>query len=423
MLINTSAMQRLRRIKQLSSAHFVYPGATHTRFSHSLGVMYIAGMFAEKLLEPLLSTNSISRGEAQRYVLMMRLWGLTHDLGHGPFSHLFEDAVLSDFSITHEYMSAKILTEDPELQKCMEKINEKFGINTAQMVELLTKPREEWENVNKIGRSEHFESAFFWILKGFYSADSIEYLLRDSLFTGAGFVGFDWQRLLYTSHLHKNRIVLEKRAKEALDAFLLSRLLMFDTVYYHRTTRAFDKILADFFSKAKDEIDFEQYVNDVNQYKEMDDNIIYHEKLREIKEAKFIKNRVCTYSMVHEEPMSISPEEPGVILKLIAEKNWAHELWENSGRNYPLDAFFVDSPNIPLNPMRGETDVFLLDTKTEKTEPRKIWETFWGEMPREMFLLRLYINKQHKKRKLLARKLRKDFVNMLRSEGGFKSYA
>jgi len=419
-IINTSTMQRLRRIKQLSSAHFVYPGATHSRFSHSIGVMHIAGIFTERLLEPLLSSKSISPGDAQRYILMMRLWGLTHDLGHGPFSHLFEDAVLSDFSITHEYMSAKILAEDSELQKCMEKIEKRFNITTEQMVELLTKPREEWDDAKKIGQSEHFESAFFWVLRGFYSADSIEYLLRDSLFTGAGFAGFDWQRLIYTSHLYKNRVVLEKRAKEALDAFLLSRLLMFDTVYYHRTTRAFDKILADFFKNAKRLIDFKQYIEDVELYKELDDTIICNTELRQLKEAKLILNRKCIYSMIDEKPIPISPEHPEVFLKLIAEKDWTQELRQNIGENYPSDAFFVDSPNIPLNPMRGETDVFLLNTRTGEIETRKIWETFWGKIPREMFILRLYVNKRHKS---LAKKLKENFDKMLQPEGGFLSYA
>jgi len=419
-IINTSTMQRLRRIKQLSSAHFVYPGATHNRFSHSIGVMHIAGIFTERLLEPLLSSESISLEDAQRYILMMRLWGLTHDLGHGPFSHLFEDSVLSDFSITHEYMSAKILAEDSELQKCMEKIEKRFNITTKQMVELLTKPREEWDDAKKIGRSEHFESAFFWVLRGFYSADSIEYLLRDSLFTGAGFAGFDWQRLIYTSHLYKNRVVLEKRAKEALDAFLLSRLLMFDTVYYHRTTRAFDKILADFFKNAKELIDFKQYIENVELYKELDDTIIHNTELEQLKEVKLILNRKCIYSMIDEKPIPISPEHPEVFLKLIAEKDWTQELRQNIGEKYPSDAFFVDSPNIPLNPMRGETDVFLLNTRTGKIETRKIWETFWGKIPREMFILRLYINKRYKS---LAKKLKENFNKMLQTEGGFLSYA
>ena len=178
---------------------------------------------------------------------------------------------------------------------------------------------EEWDDAEKIGLSEHFESAFFWVLRGFYSADSIEYLLRDSLFTGAGFAGFDWQRLIYTSHLYKNRVVLEKRAKEALDAFLLSRLLMFDTVYYHRTTRAFDKILADFFKNAKELIDFKQYIENVELYKELDDTIIHNTELKQLKEVKLILNRKCIYSMIDEKPIPISPEHPEVFLKLIAE--------------------------------------------------------------------------------------------------------
>lgn len=419
-IINTSVMQRLRRIKQLSSAHFVYPGATHTRFSHSIGAMHIAGIYTEKLLEPLVHDRTISRGEAQRYVLMMRLWGLTHDLGHGPFSHVFETAVLNDFSITHEHMSAKVLKEDPELQKCMEKIERKFNISTKQMTELLTKPREEWTTTKRIGRSEHFESAFYWVLKGFYSADTIEYLLRDSMFTGAGFVGFDWQRLLFTSRLYGGRVVLEKRAVEALDAFLLSRLLMFDTVYYHRTTRAFDKILIDFFNKAKEKLNFKEYIEDVELYKELDDNILYNQELTGIKERELILHRKNIYSRIDEKRIIISPDQPKFFPKLVTERDWNSDLREVLGNDYPPDAFFIDSSNIPLNPMSGETRVFLLNTVTGEIEEREIFRTFWGEIPRVMYILRLYVNKRYKR---LTNKLKAAFKEILEAEEGFKYYA
>ena len=288
------------------------------------------------------------------------------------------------------------------------------------MTELLTKPREEWTTTKRIGRSEHFESAFYWVLKGFYSADTIEYLLRDSMFTGAGFVGFDWQRLLFTSRLYGGRVVLEKRAVEALDAFLLSRLLMFDTVYYHRTTRAFDKILIDFFNKAKEKLNFKEYIEDVELYKELDDNILYNQELTGIKERELILHRKNIYSRIDEKRIIISPDQPKFFPKLVTERDWNSDLREVLGNDYPPDAFFIDSSNIPLNPMSGETRVFLLNTVTGEIEEREIFRTFWGEIPRVMYILRLYVNKRYKR---LTNKLKAAFKEILEAEEGFKYYA
>jgi len=421
-ILNTPAMQRLRRIKQLSTAYFVYPGATHDRLSHSIGTMHVAGLFTEKLLEPLVSRRELPQGEAQKYVFLMRLWGLTHDIGHGPFAHTFESAILSGFSRSHEHMSAKILAEDARIQSCMKKIEKNLGISTEQMVELLMKPREEWVSRKRIGRSEHFEDAFFWVLKGFYSADSIEYLLRDTLHTGAGFGAFDWQRLLLTSHLHQDKVVLEKRGREALDAFLLSRILMFDTVYYHRTSRAFDHILTNFLKKVEQRLNFAQCIDEVDKYMKLDDaSILHNAKTKGIKERKWLLNRVNPYSMLTEEPLPISSQQPMIFVKLISRTDWNEELKGKITGHYPENAFFVDTPNLPSNPMKGEDKVFLLDTISGKVEPRPIWKTFWGEIPRIMYILRLYVNKRYVH---LAPQLKNSFAKLLETETqGFPSYA
>src|SRR4030042_383845 len=125
-IIDTPAFQSLRRLKQLSSAHYVYPSATHTRFSHSLGVMHISGIFLERLFEPY--RGEISHEEFCHYFFLMRLWGLTHDVGHGPFSHTFDVAVLQEMNLNHEYMSSKIVQEDSEIASVIEKRLTDFGI-------------------------------------------------------------------------------------------------------------------------------------------------------------------------------------------------------------------------------------------------------------------------------------------------------
>ncbi|MEM4665642.1 MAG: HD domain-containing protein, partial [Sulfolobales archaeon] len=96
-LIDTAPFQRLRRVLQLPTSQYVYPSATHTRFAHSLGVMHVAGVFAESLY-----SEGIERSEASRLYAISRLLALLHDVGHGPFSHTFEDHVLLRYGLNHE---------------------------------------------------------------------------------------------------------------------------------------------------------------------------------------------------------------------------------------------------------------------------------------------------------------------------------
>ena len=293
-IIDTPSFQRLRRIKQLPSAHYIYPGATHTRFSHSLGVMHLSGMFVEQLLEPY--RTEISENEFLRFFFLVRLWGLTHDLGHGPFSHTFDKVVLEDMGLNHEYMSSKIVQEDKDIARIIDEKLKDYDINPKALSEYLGKSREEWTEAKTLGKTEHNEAAFYYVLKGFYSTDIIDYLLRDNLYTGAGYGNFDWQRLILSSHLAKNEIALEIKSRDTLDAFLLSRLFSFKTIYYHRWSRVVDHIIKDFLIKAKEKIDFKKYADNVNEYAQLDEqSIFYMPELNEIPERKMLMNRVIPF--------------------------------------------------------------------------------------------------------------------------------
>lgn len=274
-ILDSPAFQRLRRIRQLPAAHYVYPGATHTRFSHSLGVMHISGMFVDNLLQPLFDAEKLDDDEFDHYSILIRLWGLTHDLGHGPFSHTFDDIVLKEFGTNHELMSARIVEEDRIISKVVRKLQD-FGITNDSLSTCLSESREEWTLKKRIGKTKHKENAFYQILKGFYSTDIIDYLLRDNHYTGAGYGNFDWQRLILNSVLHSNEIALDVKARETLYAFLLSRLFMFETVYYHRTSRAVEYVIRSFLEKAKKKVDFEKFVSKTDNYLALDDESIFH---------------------------------------------------------------------------------------------------------------------------------------------------
>jgi len=184
-IIDTPIFQRLRRIKQNTGVHYAYPCATHTRFSHSLGVMHIAGLFTEHLLEQI---PRVRENTKKKYYYLMRLWGLTHDIGHGPFSHSFDDIVLKPIHKTdHEKLGAKILRECSYFPKCVKPENN-IEINLGEIASLFeVKAAEEWPLNKRIGSSDVNERVLYYVCRGAYSADIMDFLLRDSYFTGAGY--------------------------------------------------------------------------------------------------------------------------------------------------------------------------------------------------------------------------------------------
>jgi len=399
-IINSKAFQRLRRIKQTVSAHYVYPGATHTRFSHSLGVMHISGMFVNRLLEPLLSCNEIKAAEAQRYFFLIRLWGLVHDIGHGPFSHVFDEAILKEIRYSHESLGHKILTEDPEMASKFDKISKNLGITVKDVSELMMKTSEEWEPGKNIGRSNHYDSALYHVLLGSYSCDIIDYLLRDSLFTGAGYGDIDWQRLLTYSRLHQREVALEKKAEDSLCAFLLARLLMFGAVYYHKTSRAFDKVAESLLVKTKtnDLIKWNEEIEDVNRYLKFDEeSIVQNQRLSDVEERDCLLFRRNPFSSVFELRIPMKEKESWATrLAELSLKGLPNEMRKNL-EGVPEEAFFVDSPNLLFNPTVQSDEVCFIDTSvTPPIESRiPIHKAFWVEMPHQVCMFRLYVSKTH----------------------------
>ncbi|MEM2189342.1 MAG: HD domain-containing protein, partial [Nitrososphaerota archaeon] len=150
-VIDTRAVQRLRRISQLPFVYLVYPGARHSRFDHSLGCMHLAGEFARSL------------GLDEYKVRVLRIAGLIHDVGHTPYSHLFE-AILERAGSNHEAMTARVLEEDSELGDAVEKC----GIALKDVISVVE------------GRAP--EST---VISGPIDADKLDFLVRDSYFTGA----------------------------------------------------------------------------------------------------------------------------------------------------------------------------------------------------------------------------------------------
>ncbi|NLP17967.1 MAG: HD domain-containing protein [Firmicutes bacterium] len=248
-LINSSWLQRLRHIHQLQTAWFVYPSADHTRFTHALGVMELAGEFARVLYEPFYMHNKGKlNGEVLpsiNYVVeAFRLAGLLHDVGHGPFTHLLDDKLLvKDFGITHEDISAAIIKNVlVDIIRGIKRSPEGFFEEELD-VELIC-------NLIKKGNEEKLEGIWrplHQIIRGAYDADKMDFLLRDALLCGqGGMVYGDIKRLMQTTFLSSDglTVFIHHSSLPLLLNFIKFRQHMLEVVYYHRTVRAIEFMIA-----------------------------------------------------------------------------------------------------------------------------------------------------------------------------------
>lgn len=228
-IINTSAFQRLRRIKQLAMAYLVYPGANHTRFDHSLGVFNIASLMAEKLL------TEEDDGDKRRIV---RLAALLHDIGHGPFSHISEDVLEKYYNYP----------ENTEKEKIHEKIVAKIIENDKELGDLLSP--EDKKNIIGLLSGEKIDiSLMKEIVSGPLDADKMDYLLRDSYFCGVKYGVFDRDRILNTltfyedEESHDKHIAVKYDGINSLEQFILAKYYMTTQVYRHKVRTVSDSMI------------------------------------------------------------------------------------------------------------------------------------------------------------------------------------
>ena len=243
-LVSNRWLQRLRRVRQLQGAWYVYPAADHSRFLHSLGVMQMAGEFAHWVYARYLANRPPElfgpKPELNHVIETFRLAGLLHDIGHGPFAHLFDEKCLQPTHLSHEKMSEKIIRS--ELGDIIIKIRRSpYGafndpISIDILAGLLVSEGE--THLKGVWR------ALYQIIRGAYDADKIDFVLRDSLLTGQGGVlRPDLLRLWQTSVLSKEDPVvlcLHVSSLAILRRLLAQRQDLFEIVYFHRAVRAFE---------------------------------------------------------------------------------------------------------------------------------------------------------------------------------------
>ncbi len=215
-ILNTFAIQRLARIKQLAHTYIVYPSAVHTRLEHALGTLYIAGRMCDKL------------GLKKRDKQIVRAASLIHDVGHGPYSHLFEEPMrfVNGEEFSHENVTKIIAEHDPSMKKALGKLRE-------EVLDVLD--------------GDTFLSD---IVSSSLDADKMDYLRRDSYHTGVAYGIFDLERVVRSvCKVHesdRSYVAIEEKGMEAIESYRLARYSMHTQVYEHHARLIAD----DMFTRA-----------------------------------------------------------------------------------------------------------------------------------------------------------------------------
>ena len=239
MLLETREVQRLRRIRQLGLASFAYPGADHTRFSHAVGATFVMTRLLMRLrsIDQALPYWQRVTTERAREALAA---ALLHDLGHGPFSHLFEQVLGGEH---HEAWTRRVLLDDStDVHRVLKALDPQLPERVAELV---------------FGR--HELSYLARAVSGTFDVDRCDYLLRDAHATGVGYGRFDLDWLLrsLTFGMPDSDAVAPPLAIDgrkgipAIESFLLARLFMFQQVYFHKTERSCEWMLTKILDRAR----------------------------------------------------------------------------------------------------------------------------------------------------------------------------
>lgn len=351
-VIDTRVFQRLRRIRQLAGAHLTYPSAQHSRFEHSLGTMHVAG-FAGNIL---LNKGYMDEDRIQ----VLRLAALLHDVGHGPFSHLFEEVMAERSNVTHEDIGRKIIQQTE-----IKDILGKYGFD-AKSITMLSFGESKISFLNEI-------------IAGGLSADIMDYLQRDSYFTGAEYGKIDAERIISSFEVYNNKLALDKAALYSFESMMISRYEMFKAVYFHKTVRSAEVMMLRSMMLADEELhltdaSLENYLeltDDATMVRLIalptkDDQLKLAVKLaRDYRDRKLLK---CVFEKILHKSDSIVRK---VFSKRLL-KSMTEEIASSAGvdpNHVYIDA--SKAPSVPLTPAKEELSAIVLigkDADGKKTQ-------------------------------------------------------
>jgi HD superfamily phosphohydrolase len=381
-LIDSYPVQRLHRLRQLAGAEYVYPGANHTRFEHSVGVMHLASRVAEN---PRIS-QCISEEEGE----MVRVAGLLHDIGHGPFSHVFEYLLDKELNQTHEDITLW-LVKNSELKDALKRIG--------------CQP----ENVGKlaVGRLHKPGKAFMdQIISSAVDVDKQDFIVRDTYHTGAEYGYIDISRLIHTLDVWEGDLAVDLGALSALESLIIARIESFRSIYFHRVGRAAQIMLALAMEKANDELGLTSFKTPED-YLAMDDYTVWT-KLKNCKQSASVIRDLERRKMLKCAYERTFYEKDAMVSSIFSRSANRSQLQAEIAREAKVEneTVFIDVPTVPSVPNHHsvlmenmEIPVFYRTPKGDKLPQRlseisKIFETLKGFMN----ILRVYTEEENREK-------------------------
>jgi HD superfamily phosphohydrolase len=339
-VVDTNVFQRLRFIRQLASAYLAYPGANHTRFEHSLGVMHVSG-----LSSGILEEKGYMNYDERR---MVRLGALMHDVGHGPFSHVLDELIYERGGESHEDTSQRIIRKST-----LGDALSAHGYSPKEMAELA------------VGKSSSKKKFMNELIAGGLSADLMDYLLRDSYYTGAGFGRVTIERIIDSFEVYQDHLALQKDALSTFESLAIARYEMFKSVYFHKTVRAAESMVLRAFQLCDSQLQLSNTKNLELFLKRTDESVIreilaLEGNSQEIRKAQelirgYLSRRLvkCVYEKVMLRRERIAEK---ILSQQPMRDKLRQELAEDTGVD--PDHIFIDIPTTPSVPFTSERESF-----------------------------------------------------------------
>ncbi|MDQ7780174.1 MAG: HD domain-containing protein [Planctomycetota bacterium] len=403
-IIDSKWVQRLRRIHQLQTALWVFPSGEHTRFQHSLGTMHLGGIFARRLYP---SLARICPGLPSKNFVeeVVRVAGLLHDIGHGPFGHFLDEHFLQPvFGINHESIGVAMIKR--KLGQVIGSLKRSPSgpfapgerISPAHVAFLIKKPSDR-ESPGVPQWLTYLRQLF----SGIYTIDNMDFVLRDSYMCGIAPGGVDIDRLITYSFFTREGLTLHKAARSALRMFMLTRLYLFDNVYHHRTTRAMDIQLKEIFGETIRELVKKDPMEDLDEYCDFTEWYLLsavaewsHEKKdrkrqRLAEKWERIQHRQLHWKEVYDRDV-VYAETP-YLSRQLSIPDIEREIRNNLPDRLKDVEFQIDMAQVdprPDNPLAGPQSIRIYDPYLRRVETEYLSDIF-GFMPTKVIKFRIYM--------------------------------
>jgi uncharacterized protein len=333
-IIEHPFFQRLRRIKQLGLTHMVYPGALHTRFHHAIGTMYLMNEAIEVLRS---KGQDISDTEAQAVIVAI----LLHDIGHGPFSHALENSIV--YGLKHEDISNLF----------MKRLNDEFDGKLSLAIEIF--------------QNRYHKKFLHQLVSGQLDVDRLDYLKRDSFFTGVSEGVISAERIIKMLNIVDDNLVIEAKGIYSIEKFLIARRLMYWQVYLHKTVLSAENLLIKILKRAKFLCDKGTDLFATPAFKEF----LYHRYSAESFAEK--PELLDTFALLDDFDIYTSIKvwcnSTDPILSLLCTKLVNRNLFHISVQNKPFDEDFVEEIRNRVQLMYGishdETSYFVISEQVQ----------------------------------------------------------